>query len=106
MLERFGRIYDELRLVAEDERFELAMNLTTEFKSEVSKYKSMLEQLDHVTKFLQKEHLSLSDCRIALETLSETVNAQKENSEESAVWLRFKRYFYFDVVTSSHKHSF
>ena len=80
MLKRFTQIYDQLRQVAEDERSTVAMNLTSEFKSDTGRYCKMLRQLDDVTKFLQTDLLPLSDCRLALNTIAEAVDKKKEDS--------------------------
>lgn len=53
------------------------MDMSTEFKVKAQKYKKQLDQFNQITKFLQKEHLSLSDCRLALDTLTESLNTDK-----------------------------
>ncbi len=59
MILRFGRIYDEQRIVAENEKSSVAMNLTTQCKTKIDLFSPMLGQIDLVTKYLQTEHLSL-----------------------------------------------
>ncbi len=81
MLKRFNSIYDQLRNVAEDERSTVAMNLAPQFKADTLRYCKMLCQLDEVTKFLQSENISLSDCRLALDSIAESVDEGKSNPE-------------------------
>ncbi len=85
MLSRFCKIYDELRNAAESEQSTVAMNLTTLFMSNVTRFSAMLGQIDLVTKYLQTEHLSLSDCRLALEKIVEYVSNEK-NEEGSELY--------------------
>lgn len=81
MMERFRRIYDELRIVAEQQGHKLAMTMAEESKSSVTEYTKQLKEFDQVTKFLQRQHLSLYDCRIALDTFTESVTAQNTNNQ-------------------------
>ncbi len=41
----------------------------------------MLAQIDNVTKNLQSQYLSLSDCRLALDTIMESVRNEKNNCD-------------------------
>ncbi len=81
MLSRFSWIYDELRQFAENEEKTIAMNLMTLFKSKITNFCSMPAQIDQVTKYLQTEHLSLSNCRLALETITESVEKEGDDSQ-------------------------
>eukprot|EP00171_Calliarthron_tuberculosum_P002904 IDg2904t1 len=78
MLERFSRICDSLRKVAEEENSTVAMNVTYEFKATVHRFENQLHQISQVTKYLQTVHLSLSDSRLALDTLTEFVTGSKQ----------------------------
>ncbi len=55
MLDRFNRIYDELRAIAEDEESNLTMNLTSDFQSTVRRIEKQLRQVDLVSKYLQQK---------------------------------------------------
>lgn len=81
MLRRFCVIYDHLRAVCEQENATVSMNLTPSFKANVKRLSDQLDEIDSVTKFLQTEHLSLADCRVALDTLIELVAEQKDDPE-------------------------
>lgn len=59
MLERFNRIYDDLRKVAEDENSTVAMNLTSWFKANVQRYAKLIQQIDNVTRYLQTKNLTV-----------------------------------------------
>lgn len=83
MLERFGRIYDSLGQVAEDERSAVAMNLSSSFKSTCISYEKQLKQIDRITKYLQTEYLSVSDCWTALDKLTSKVASKKSDEDSS-----------------------
>eukprot|EP00171_Calliarthron_tuberculosum_P003916 IDg3916t1 len=78
MLKRFNRIYDELRNVAEQEHSTVAMNLTSDFKSRAQQYEKQLSHIDAITRYLQKKHLSVSDCRLALNKLMQKVETKND----------------------------
>ncbi len=81
LLKRFNRIYDQLQNVAEDERSAVAMNLTPQFKAGTMRYSKMLSQLDEVTKYLQLYNISLSDCRLAFDSIAESVDDGKHDPD-------------------------
>ena len=85
MITRFCRIYDSLRTVAENEQSTVAMNLSSGFKNTASRLSKQLGEIDLVTKYLQKEHISLSDCRLALNTLIDRVD-KKKTVPNSSLW--------------------
>lgn len=78
MLQRFNRIYDELRCVAEQEHSTVGMNLTYAFKGRTFRYEKQLAQIDSITRYLQTKHLSISDCRLALGKLAQKVEMKKD----------------------------
>lgn len=83
MLSRFVRIYDSIRSVAENEHPEVAMDMTSEYKSKVSSFAHILGQIDGVTRYLQNKHLSLSSCWLALNTLTRAVQTTRTLASSS-----------------------
>ncbi len=79
MLKRFNSIFDRLRNVAEDERSTVATNLTPQLKTDTLRYCKILCQHDEVTKFVQTENISLFACRLALDSIAESVDEGKSN---------------------------
>eukprot|EP00171_Calliarthron_tuberculosum_P009475 IDg9475t1 len=78
VIQRFNRIYDELRNVAEQEHSSVAMNLTSEFKTNAQRCEKQLRQIELITRYLQRKHLSVSDYRMALDKLLQKVATKKD----------------------------
>lgn len=77
-LSEIDNFYDSLRKVEEHENSRVAMNLTNEFKSTVERLHKQLFDINELTKYLQTKHLSLSDCRLAMDALVEPFTASKD----------------------------
>lgn len=77
MLQRFCRVYDDLKAVAKHESSSIVMDLTTAFKANVTRFSEQLAEINFVTKLLQTKNLSLSECRMAMDSLSYVVHSEK-----------------------------
>lgn len=68
-----------LRTVAESEGSTVTMNLTPTFKAKLFGFAVQLSEIDSVAMYLQTENLTLADCRVALKTLMDAVQEQKDD---------------------------
>ena len=78
MVKRFNTIRDELIDVADDEDCDLEIDTSLQFKRIALRCEKQLGQMNAVTTELQKEHLSLSECRLAIDSLSECVKNDRD----------------------------
>ncbi len=76
MLKRLNNIYGQLQNVEENEMSTVAKNLIHQFKADTLSYCRMLWKLDEVT---------ISDCRLALNSIFESVD-EKKSSPESVLY--------------------
>ncbi|GFH44601.1 hypothetical protein CTEN210_01075 [Chaetoceros tenuissimus] len=74
MIERFLKIREALRQVAEDERTELQVDTSAAFADRCTKYLNYMVEIDSVTKKLQERCLPFCDGRIMLDDIASRVD--------------------------------
>eukprot|EP00171_Calliarthron_tuberculosum_P003890 IDg3890t1 len=73
MLCRFVEIHDDIIRAADMDGATISINRSIPFTHRAEKFAKMLTEIDTVTQELQKRHLSLSECRYAVDILRESV---------------------------------
>ena len=69
ILHQFTQMRDDLIEATEDPNNDIIINTTTAFLNKVSRYLRMLQEINEVSKSLQTENHTLSNCRDDLNTL-------------------------------------
>lgn len=82
MLKRYNHIRDDLLKVVDTEGATVTMDVSSGFSRQTKRFADMLAEINTVTLELQKYGASLSDCRYAVDTLSEVVTSGR-NDEHS-----------------------
>eukprot|EP00171_Calliarthron_tuberculosum_P002661 IDg2661t1 len=77
MLQRFERLRDELISASQDVNADIHIDDSAHFLRKVTKYRTILGEINVVTKVLQKENSVLAMCRDSLDCLIEAVEEQK-----------------------------
>lgn len=84
MLRRLIDIRSELLAVPDSSGATVTIDRREVFRNRAERYVKMLKEIDIVTKMLQKPKVSLSDCRLYIDTLWEIV--QRNRSNQDTLW--------------------
>ena len=77
----FNRIRNEVAAVANEQYSHVAIDVRPVFVKRCEHYEEMLKDIHDATVMLQKEGLSLSDCRFVLSSLTEDIELQKNDGK-------------------------
>ena len=78
MLSRFNELRTTLIKISETEGFTLSVDKLTVFKNKALRFENMLTDINDATTALQQRKLTLSDCRLVLDSFFEHVSTNKD----------------------------
>lgn len=89
MICRFNRIRTELLATADSENASVRINASNSFKLEALRYEKMLQFFDIATLELQKRGATLYECRVVIDALVESIDANSEIAHSAMFDCRF-----------------